>query len=470
MILKSFTVENLKAFGAKQSAEFAQPSSGTSGSGLTVFVGPNNSGKSTILRALRSITSDDVTFTAGAEDRRRGLPVGFQLLGRGGDHQDFDISLESRIEAAHLKKVGWNTGIGKSLKFIPARRPWNDRFQPGGGLPDHELVLFSNLRTNEFYVDSEFGRAMVKIETDPVRKKYYTDLLVGLDPSITNWTIDNSGQDYISFESAGGYFHRVGLVGEGVNNLFRIAYALFEFKEGDVLLLDEPELSLHPQGQKRLYEAIRTRAGIGQIVLSTHSPYFVSWADIQNGAKIFRISVPKGGSATIRTIKPETLKRVAAVANEKKNRKLYDVVAKEVFFSVGCLFVEGQEDAHVIASYLEETAKPAIEIFGYGSGGASHICSWLSFANDLDIKAAALFDGDEAGRIAHAEATKLFGKNPKILLLILRTDDIRDKPKESKEGIFDESWKLKPLHKTAWNELLDEATSFLNHTEMATVD
>jgi len=83
MILKSFTVENLKAFGAKQSAEFAQPSSGTSGSGLTVFVGPNNSGKSTILRALRSITSDDVTFTAGAEDRRRGLPVGFQLLGRG---------------------------------------------------------------------------------------------------------------------------------------------------------------------------------------------------------------------------------------------------------------------------------------------------------------------------------------------------------------------------------------------------
>jgi predicted ATP-dependent endonuclease of OLD family len=124
-------------------------------------------------------------------------------------------------------------------------------------------------------------------------------------------------------------------------------------------------------------------------------------------------------------------------------------------------FVEGQEDAHIIAIYIEENAKTNIEIFGYGSGGASHMGSWLSLANELGIKAAALFDNDEAGQCAYAEAVTQFKTNPKILLLILPTADIRDKPDKNKEGIFDEAWKLKPAFETAWNTLLDKATAFL---------
>lgn len=317
MLLKALWLENLKAFGDRQNCEFAQPIEGKVGSGLTVFVGPNNSGKSTILRTLRNITSDDVSFTAGVDDRHREQQVGSRLIGIGSDEGNFDISLESRIEVAHLKKIGWRNGIGRRLRYIPARRPWHDRFLPGGGLSEHETVFFNNLRSNEFYVDAEFGRAMVHVETDAVRKREYTKLLIELEPSITDWTIDNSGQDYISFKSIGGQYHRVGLVGEGVNNLFRLAYALFEWKAGDVLLLDEPELSLHPQGQRRLHEAIRSRATIGQIIISTHSPYFVSWADIQNGAKIYRTSLTRNGTK-ICTMKPKTLAHITAVAQERR--------------------------------------------------------------------------------------------------------------------------------------------------------
>jgi predicted ATP-dependent endonuclease of OLD family len=227
------------------------------------------------------------------------------------------------------------------------------------------------------------------------------------------------------------------------------------------LLLDEPELSLHPQAQKRLYQELRDRSSVGQIVVSTHSPYFVSWKDIQNGAKVYRANlVPKDGTA-LTTLSLNTIDRIARVANEKKNRKLYDVVAKEVFFSLGCLFVEGQEDAHIIASYLEDNSLPDVEIFGYGSGGASLIGSWLCLARDLGIKAAAIFDGDKEGGAEYEKCKAEFPDNEQILLRILSTPDIRDKPDKNEEGIFDDRWRLKEQHQKEWAVLMDEVANFL---------
>jgi len=463
MLLKTFEIENLRAFGSKQVVDFAQPSEGKSGSGLTVIVGPNNSGKSTILRSIRNLITSDPVFVAGIDDRRSKALVGLRLVGTDDAAAPFDVSIEQRADTAHLNKLGLPSGRAVKLTYIPSRRPWQDKFVAQGNFTaeNYEINYFQQLRQNEFYVDQQFGNAIFQIHTDAEKRERYTQILIELEPSITEWRTDNNGQDYIAFKSISGDYHRTGLVGEGVNNLFRIAYSLFEFKSGDVLLLDEPELSLHPQAQKRLHAALRSRSQRGQIVVSTHSPYFVSWSDIQAGAKIYRTSLVENDGATIRTIEPKTIKRITAVAQEKKNRKLYDVVAKEIFFSRGCLFVEGQEDAHIIAIYIEENAKTNIEIFGYGSGGASHMGSWLSLANELGIKAAALFDNDEAGQCAYAEAVTQFKTNPKILLLILPTADIRDKPDKNKEGIFDEAWKLKPAFETAWNTLLDKATAFL---------
>lgn len=464
MRLDLFEIESFRAFGTKQSVKFAHGEAGKLGSGLTVFVGPNNSGKSTILHSIRSVLSNDPTFIAGIEDRRPNKLVNLRLAGQTSAGEMFDITLEQRSETAHLKKIGLPQGATSKLRYIPARRPWYDKFHAGSGMlqgEQHEFSLFSNLKQNSFYVDSEFGRSMFAVEGDPERKANYSRLLRDLEPTITDWTIDNNGQDYISFKSVSGHYHRVGLVGEGVNNLFRIVYSLFEFGADDVLLLDEPELSLHPQGQRRLHEQIRSRSPSGQIILSTHSPYFVSWDDVNNGAQVYRTNLVSGDGSRIGSISPATKKLIIAVAQEKKNRKLYDVLAKEVFFSLGCLFVEGQEDAHIIASYLEEAQRPPIEIFGYGSGGASHIQAWLSLAVDLGIKAAALFDGDCAGCAAYKDAEERFKDSSSVLLKLLPTEDIRDKLKENKSGIFDSSWQLKAEHRACWEALLLELTQFL---------
>jgi predicted ATP-dependent endonuclease of OLD family len=464
MLLEKLSIENYKGFGASQSIEFGQP--GKIGSGLTILVGPNNGGKTTVLKTIRSLTSADEIFLAGNDDRRS-QPVHVELKGK--TDRDFHIIVRGRDNAAQLKKEGWSADFDQGLQFVPARRPWNDRFHAQAGRvlqKDHETGLFNNLRSQEFYVDSQFGNAIALIEVDPELKASYSKLLSELEPTITDWTIDHRDMNFISFRSVSGVSHRSGLVGEGVNNLFRLAYALHGFKAGDVLLLDEPELSLHPQAQKRLYAALRAKSDIGQIVISTHSPYFISWDDIKSGARVYRANLVVGNGTSLVTLSGETIKGIEGVTKDKKNRKLYDVVAKEVFFSNGCLFVEGQEDAHIVAAFIDENGGPPIEVFGYGSGGAPLIEKWLAVARDLGLRAAALFDADEEGTEAFKRCEATF-TGESVMLRKLPTSDIRDKPDEKKVGVFDAKWNLKEENRDIWNKLLKEISDFLSKPAVA---
>jgi predicted ATP-dependent endonuclease of OLD family len=460
MLLQSIQIENYRAFGSSQAVEFADPANG---SGLTVLVGPNNSGKSTVLKTIRHLVSDDDVFVAGFDDRRS---EALKIKLKGKTEQDFEVAVAGRGAAARLKKEGkWTPGIGNDIIYVPARRPWNDRFHTqqlgNNAKKQHEIGFYNNLRQQEFYIDAAFGASIAQIEITATSKTAYTDLLSKLEPTIKEWTIDNRDQDFISYRSISGASHRIGLVGDGVSNIFRLAYALYDFKPGNVLLLDEPELSLHPQAQKRLYEELRKLAKIGQIIISTHSPYFVSWQDIQSGTRVYRANLVENDGTKLTTLSPETVREIAKVADEKKNRKLYDVVAREVFFSRGSLFVEGQEDAHIITNYLQENGLPNIEIFGYGAGGASHIVGWLRLARQLGIKAAAIFDGDPEGILAFKKCSLEFLDDAQIWLRKLPTPDIRDKLDKGVEGIFDERWRIKDRYLPEWNALLSECETFL---------
>ncbi len=62
-MLKKLEISGLRGFATKQQLLFAQPT-GVRGSGLTVIVGANNSGKSTTVDALRALTYQrDHTFS-----------------------------------------------------------------------------------------------------------------------------------------------------------------------------------------------------------------------------------------------------------------------------------------------------------------------------------------------------------------------------------------------------------------------
>lgn len=58
MSIKRLTIKGLRGFSEKTNINFAIPDNINPGSGLTVMVGPNNSGKSTVIESVHLLSSN----------------------------------------------------------------------------------------------------------------------------------------------------------------------------------------------------------------------------------------------------------------------------------------------------------------------------------------------------------------------------------------------------------------------------
>jgi predicted ATP-dependent endonuclease of OLD family len=316
------------------------------------------------------------------------------------------------------------------------------------------------------------------VERNDKIKLHFLNVLRFIEPTIADFWVDRAhGQDFLAFKSASGFSHRVGIVGEGILNIFRLCDSVINLKEGETLLVDEPELSLHPQSQRRLYRLLAKRAEDRQVIVSTHSVHFVDWEHLRFGSKIYRANISPEIGSTFRSLSAGTIDTITRIADlDIRNRRAFDVLAKEIFFSRGCVLVEGYEDAHLLQKHFTEISKGIIEIFGYGSGGADGIIAWLTACADLQIPAVGLFDGDAKGNAAIATARKRFEYIETIKVLQIPAPDIRDKHKLAadcrtetqeieKEGVFTRNWLLKDQYRDSMAALVSEIASFLQASD-----
>jgi predicted ATP-dependent endonuclease of OLD family len=269
-------------------------------------------------------------------------------------------------------------------------------------------------------------------------------------------------QDYIAYQNASGRTHALGLLGDGFSSVFRVAYTLFSSTPGSVVVLDEPELSLHPEAQKSLYKLLAELAEDRQIIIATHSPYMVNWSDLAKGARLFRLSLNREGFSRSCMLSSGAVASVLPVVQtDIRNRKLFDVLAKEVFFRSTVVFCEGQEDVHYIENYLEGRGERALPLFGYGSGGASLIDSWLSLAVSLKIRCAAIFDANEV--IEADRVARKYSANDEVRIFVLPAEDIRDKEKGDQTllGVFDRRGQINEKYADAFHEMLAELSAWL---------
>ena len=112
------------------------------------------------------------------------------------------------------------------------------------------------------------------------------------------------------------------------------------FAEDSVLLLDEPALNLHPTLQTRLFKMMASKAKKhrNQVVVVTHSPYFVGINDLQS---IHRVTLNKAGQTTLYRY---TAGSPLEVAQATKNLQRYPELLASLF-SKGVVLVEGDQEA-----------------------------------------------------------------------------------------------------------------------------
>jgi len=206
--------------------------------------------------------------------------------------------------------------------------------------------------------------------------------------------------------------------------LFFIIDALYASATEKMIVIDEPELSLNPSLQRRLFNLFNEYAADRQIVISTHSPYFVSFDALLNGARIACLHLEDDNSM-VSTLSKSTVKRLAGFLNNYNNPRILGLDAREAFFlEDGVILVEGQEDV-VFYQRIADQRGTRIEgiFFGWGVGGADNMRTIAALLSELGSKeVVGLLDGGRASLLP-----KLQEEFPHYQFHSIPADDIRTK-------------------------------------------
>ncbi|MCX6752024.1 MAG: AAA family ATPase [Candidatus Nomurabacteria bacterium] len=205
----------------------------------------------------------------------------------------------------------------------------------------------------------------------------------------------------------------------------------------DIYYIEEPEAYLDPNTQIRLLKELAELAKTKQIFITTHSPYFIDWSYLENGASIIKLNKnEQGNESFVGGFKnPDTAKLINKPGGRRPH--LNGVETKNIFFSNKVFILEGQEDVGLISRYLNNSKIECdFTFFGYGAGGASKIEKILDLCHDLKIpKISVLFDNDDEGNIHYKKCKEKYPSQYQIEKLL--AEDIRDKYGEKpKIGAF----------------------------------
>ena len=232
---------------------------------LTVLIGPNGTGKSSILQALLLLKQS----VDGNGMKIQGEFVCFPEITdlfpnymeqSGATSLDFSVDEPQMTNLAKLnclEKLRYvPSGRGLVRSTYPMREKYFDHIEIQKGLGIQEEQLASNLG---------YSRATEERISDVLRRVTGTGMRVDTVPpqSVEVNSVGISGVLNIVME------------GFGANALILLVHELIEAQKGATVLIEEPEIHLHPKAQAELAEVLAetAKAEDKQIIMTTHSEH-----------------------------------------------------------------------------------------------------------------------------------------------------------------------------------------------------
>lgn len=313
-----------------------------------VILGPNGAGKTQLMRGMKQSLEQTCT----------GKKVSFVSAGRIGELENFRSDFDGQrggtpnYENAHY-------GTKNQQKRRHKIETLNGAFQTLAARPD----------------------ILIKVK-ERLRKLFKRDVQISWDAGTIKvfFVHDGNSEAYSSGLEASGLLHLAGLL------------AIIYDDEVGALLLDEPEVSLHPQLQAFLLQEILSVSGWPEtgnnkkiIVLCTHSTEFVELskpADLLNFVFVSSVS--------------DNPIQVPADSGELKNKKIADLLGrmgqehKLALFASSPLLVEGPSDV-IIASSVARRLDIHLEVGGsqflpvIGKGEITALCKLFRLMGKLPV-------------------------------------------------------------------------------------
>ena len=279
---------------------------------LSVIVGKNNAGKSTLLEALRLVAMAvrKCTYTTYKElPKDLGVPArdkGFRL-----EAEKLKIDLrgivylyESNIAQVIVQldsgvkiHIYANRSYAYAVLYDMEKRNIKNKNRAAefglkeiGILPQISLIKESEKRLNAETIDGEretyLASRHFRNEIYSDKDKYWDEFKNLAEQTWEGLKIKNIEYNafkdtYISlYVSDNNFPAEIGLMGSGLQMWLQIMWFLCRTKGYETVILDEPDVYMHPDLQRKLIRIVKTR--YPQAIIATHSVEMISEVDASN--------------------------------------------------------------------------------------------------------------------------------------------------------------------------------------------
>lgn len=217
-----------------------------------------------------------------------------------------------------------------------------------------------------------------------------------------------------AFIGEGSFVGEVARLGHGLQRAFLVSVlhelASSNSEDGPTLLLgfEEPELYQHPpqaQHMAGVLEELAEEKHNSQIIVSTHSPYFISSNGFENVRMVRKVgsNCSRVSSTTYQKVEEIVAKALDETANPPsvtmtKIEQIMQPSKRELYFTRVVVLVEGIEDVAFLVTHLHLQAKwnefRRLGCHFVVADGKTNLSRLVAIAKELQIPSFVMFDGD----------------------------------------------------------------------------
>jgi hypothetical protein len=314
-------------------------------------------------------------------------PINFLVGPNGSGKSKFAEELQSHLDNARMLGTDRLTGMEQRE---PLRNVFGDRY--ANGLAKNHFQYFKDAGKKGSGIDTLVlleERLDLRIQVEATLSQLFNRKI------ILDWDSGNLVPRAVLGETGSSYrLDRDEC--HGIKELLVLLTHLYN-DEHPYLIIDEPELNLHPQYQAFFMQEVRKLAGDPSvdkdkkvIFLVTHSPFILDFRTVEDVKSVISFDLSYTVPKQILTLDAEATTKLSSLVPR------LNVNHKQLFFSDNPIFVEGIFDAQLIGTMQEARG---VSVAGAGSciidaGGCEEVNRYLELCMAFGKSAYFLYDLD----------------------------------------------------------------------------